>query len=134
MKASDTIRFIRRKAGLTKGDLLLTGLLLAAAGLTALFFLPQAAPKKFAVVTADGREVCRLPLDQDGSFRIGSGNTLTIRGGTAYMSEADCPDRICVTTGGISRTGQTIVCAPHRIVVTITGGGGDESPTDLFVP
>ena len=37
------------------------------------------------------------------------------------MTEADCPDKICVNTGKISKIGETIVCLPHRVVVEIQG-------------
>ena len=41
------------------------------------------------------------------------------------MTHADCPDQICVKTGSISRSGQSIVCAPNRVVVTVTGEDKD---------
>ena len=34
----------------------------------------------------------------------------------------DCPDKLCVKTGKISRSGQSIVCVPARISVRLTGG------------
>ncbi len=46
-------------------------------------------------------------------------NTLVIKDGTAYISEANCPDKICVAHRAISKTGETIVCLPHRLVVEI---------------
>ena len=46
-------------------------------------------------------------------------NTLVIKDGKAYISEANCPDKICVAHRAISKTGETIVCLPHRLVVEI---------------
>ena len=46
-------------------------------------------------------------------------NTLVIKDGKAYISEANCPDKICVAHREISKTGETIVCLPHRLVVEI---------------
>lgn len=46
-------------------------------------------------------------------------NTLVIEGGYAYIKDADCPDRLCVHTGRISKTGESIVCLPHRVSVTV---------------
>jgi len=37
------------------------------------------------------------------------------------MSEAVCPLGICWATGWIGRTGQSIVCLPNRIVITLRG-------------
>ena len=47
-------------------------------------------------------------------------NTLVIKDGMAYISHANCPDKICVAHRPISKTGETIVCLPHRLVVEIT--------------
>ena len=49
-------------------------------------------------------------------------NQVIITGGAAYMSEADCPDKICVKQGKISRLGQSIVCLPNRVVVSVSAG------------
>ncbi len=46
-------------------------------------------------------------------------NVLIISGGKAYMSEASCPDLICVAHNPISMVGESIVCLPNRVVVTI---------------
>ena len=47
-------------------------------------------------------------------------NTLVIKNGKAYIEEADCPDKICANHRKISKTGETIVCLPHKLVVEIT--------------
>ena len=46
-------------------------------------------------------------------------NTLVIKDGEASMTEADCPDGICVAHRPIKNTGESIVCLPHKIVVEI---------------
>ena len=76
----------------------------------------------YVVVSIDGGEVCRYSLSEDGEFTLNGGtNTLVISGGKAYISEADCPDGLCVSQGKISRTGQTVVCLPHRVMLRIVG-------------
>jgi hypothetical protein len=42
------------------------------------------------------------------------------------MAEADCPDGLCVKQHKIDKTGQTIVCLPHRVVIEIEGGQTNE--------
>ena len=37
------------------------------------------------------------------------------------MEEADCPDRLCVRQGAVSRVGESIICLPHELVVTVEG-------------
>lgn len=78
----------------------------------------------FAVVSIDGEEAGRYALSEDLSVTFGDGeyNTLQISGGTAAIVEANCGDHTCVRTGRISREGETIVCLPHKLTVTVVGG------------
>lgn len=46
-------------------------------------------------------------------------NKIVIENGQVSMEEADCPDRYCVAHHAISKTGETIVCLPHKLVVEI---------------
>lgn len=41
---------------------------------------------------------------------------------TVRFSTSDCPDKICVQTGPISKTGQVAACVPARVLIRITGG------------
>ena len=53
-------------------------------------------------------------------------NMLRISEGKVWLSEADCPDKICVNMGKIQYPGQSIICLPHKVVVEIREGGPDE--------
>ena len=77
------------------------------------------------IVQIDGKPVMELPLDTDTELVLGEGahtNTLVIRGGTAQVVEASCPDQICVGQGAVQYAGESIVCLPHKLVVTVQGG------------
>lgn len=52
-------------------------------------------------------------------------NTLVLRDGTALVTDADCPDGICAGHRPIHRAGESIVCLPHKVVVTVTAADGD---------
>lgn len=77
-------------------------------------------------VTVDGQlygtytlsESREIPIEMDG----GISNVIVIEDGAAYMKDADCPDKLCMRQGAISRDGQTIVCLPHKLVVEVIGG------------
>ena len=76
-----------------------------------------------AVVRVDGVETERHLLSVDGVFPLNGGsNILVIEGGQAWLSEANCPDLICVRQGKIHYTGQVITCLPNRLTVTVEGG------------
>lgn len=48
--------------------------------------------------------------------------SLTLREGAVWVTHADCPDAVCVRTGRISKKGESIVCAPLGVCVTVEGG------------
>ena len=118
-----------------KNDLILIGVLLVVA-LVAYFCISffQGANTKngVAVVTIDDVEYGRFPLVVDTEERIelpdGSYNLLVIQDGKADVTEASCPDGICVNHRAISKQGQSIVCLPNKVVVEIENG--EESDLD----
>ena len=104
-----------------KQDLLLIGVLFAAALLLlGILYVTQDAGDQ-AVVTVDGEEYGRYPLSEDAKIPIGNTNTLEIKDGEAKMAEADCPDKLCMKMPAIHKNGETIICLPNKIVVTIEG-------------
>lgn len=111
--------------------LLLCGICLSALVLYALTLFFQS-DGVYLAVFRDGEEVARYALDTDVSFRLDSGdggyNLVRIENGTVDMTEASCPDRICVRHRPIAKAGQTIICLPNRIILKIVGG---EQAVDL---
>lgn len=82
-----------------------------------------------AEITVGGEAVKTLSLEEDGLWRVdGRGHTYTleVKGGQIRVLVADCPDQVCVRTGFISRPGQSIVCVPGQLVITLTGSAGGE--------
>lgn len=65
------------------------------------------------------REPYTLTLEGPGGFS----NTILVEKGRICVSEAGCPDQICVHQGYISDGTTPIVCLPNRLIIEITGGG-----------
>ena len=91
-----------------------------------------------AVVTADGEELDRFaPADLAAGPRTYTHNgytlTVTAEDGGLRVSEADCPTQDCVHTGAISRSGQSIVCLPARIIILLPGGQADPGGVDVVI-
>lgn len=100
-------------------------LLLLAGGLALALRLGREAGG-LAVVRVDGQVTERHSLAVDGVFPLNGGsNVLVIENGEAWLSEANCPDQLCVKMGKIRYTGQTITCLPNRLTVTVEGGESD---------
>ncbi len=79
-----------------------------------------------AEVTVGGEIVAEYPLNLDGVYTLNGGtNVLTIKDGIAYMTYSNCPDHTCENTGKVRYVGETIVCLPNRLSITIKGESDD---------
>ena len=74
-------------------------------------------------IEVDGQLMGEYPLDQDIVISVpddkNATNIISIEASSARMIEADCPDKLCIHQGSINKQGQTIVCLPNKVVVTV---------------
>lgn len=123
---------------LRRNDVLLIACLLlaAAVGLVYLFFFRRTGDT--VQVTVDGALYKTYSLSQNVTDDIYTGengefhNRLVIQDGKAYMQAATCPDGICVAHRPIFRDGESIVCLPQRVVITVVADNGTDDP-DIIV-
>lgn len=91
---------------------------------------------QIAVVRVSGNETASYVLTEDRTVTIegknGGTNVLVIEDGKAHLSEASCPDKLCVHQGTVSKSGQTIVCLPNEVVVEIRELEKEELPYDAI--
>lgn len=105
-----------------KRDFLVIGGLLLLALVLALVVRLSKKTGAYVIVRVDGREAGRYSLAETGTYSLNGGtNTLRIEDGKAWLTDADCPDRLCVRMGTIDETGETITCLPNRLTVTVCG-------------
>lgn len=83
-----------------------------------------------ARITRDGRLLREIDLSQVGepfSFVVegegGRTNTVLVEPGRIRISQASCPDQICVNQGFIDDGTAPIVCLPNKLIVEIVGEG-----------
>ena len=87
-----------------------------------------------AVITVDGEEVERIALEALSApvEKVVEANGcclhLALDAEGAVMVASDCPTQDCVRTGTIRRSGQSIVCLPARVIVTLEGGIQNDGP------
>ena len=109
---------------LQKRDILLIGGLLLAA-LPAWLFFAVFGKKAgaYVTVTVDGEIYGTYPLAVEQTIDIKKDavttNVLVIADGRADMKEADCPDQLCVHQRAISRSKESIICLPNKIIVEV---------------
>ncbi|MCT4563959.1 MAG: NusG domain II-containing protein [Maledivibacter sp.] len=83
--------------------------------------------EKYVHIYVDGELIKTIPLDaaSDGEeFTVKTElgiNIIKIENGMVGIVDADCPDKICVKDGPISKPGEILVCLPHKVVVEIKG-------------
>lgn len=98
--------------------------LLCAVALGASLALSPGAAGKIVLVEVNGMTVGRLDLQHDESLVVhGTAGIVTVevRNGKVGITEADCPNGVCVRSGWKDRAGDIIVCVPNKTVVRITG-------------
>lgn len=126
----------QKKAGKfhLRNDIILIGalLLLCAVGILYLFVFRSSG--NMVKVTVDGELYGVYSLSEQITEEIHTGengesiNRLIILDGKAYMEYATCPDGICVAHHPIFRVGESIVCLPNRVVITVFTDGDANEP------
>lgn len=115
----------------TRFWLVILGVLLLAAAAGGIALHAHRQTGVLVEVSQGGEVVDTLPLDRDLTRRYetaaGGYNLVEIRGGVVSVTEASCPDQICVRHGPTDRTADPIVCLPNKLVVRVLppeGGSG----------
>ena len=112
------------KSFFTKADLILMAAIVII-GLGISIFLAAGSHQGNKVeITKDGKLWGTYSLDGEHKITIRDGkelNVVKISGGKVTMESANCKNQVCVHHSPVSRTGESIVCLPHKIVVSIKG-------------
>lgn len=108
-----------------KGDIAVVAVILAVAAFAALIpcFMNKNRESSQVVILINGEETDRYPLSEDKIITVsdhdGGYNLILISGGSVKVTDADCPDKLCVKQREISRSGESIICLPHKLVIMI---------------
>lgn len=83
-------------------------------------------------VEVNGELFGTYDLDQDRTIEVKSEfgtNIVEIREGRAYVTDADCPDKLCVHDSKSGELLKEIICLPNRMVLRISE---DKEAYDAF--
>ena len=75
---------------------------------------------KEVIVTVEGKKVYKTSIKKDQIYQIpekNGTNVMQIKDGKVTMKKADCKDQICADHKAIEKSGETIVCLPHKVVI-----------------
>lgn len=78
------------------------------------------------MLTGETVERCALSTYEGGTYES-RGYTLTVEvaDGAVYVASSDCPNQDCVQLRRDLARGQSIVCLPARVAVTLEGAASD---------
>ena len=110
-----------------KADIVLFCALILAAVLSAAAFMMRLSDEAAGevVITLDGSPYGTYPLSENREIEISGDhfhNTVLIENGSVIMKYSDCRNQVCVEHAPISRSGESIICLPHKLVISIRGG------------
>lgn len=106
-----------------KDIILLLGILLVSFMLWTIPILLRTDAPALVKVFQDGREIGTYSILEEQTVSIPYNeenyNLLLISNGQVSVSDADCPDGLCVRQRAIMRNGESIICLPHKLVIQI---------------
>lgn len=76
------------------------------------------------IIRAKGQLYGTYQLSEDNTITVAQGskeNIISIDHGQVVMHSASCKNQVCVEHAPISMTGESIICLPNQVVVTIEG-------------
>ena len=105
-------------------DIILIAVILAVAVVLLIVTGSHGTEGSYVSVMLQNDEIARYSLSNDGIYAINGGtNTIEIKDGKVRMIEAHCPNHLCVHQGWIGLEGQSIVCLPNKVTVSVCGTG-----------
>ncbi len=110
---------------------LAAGIVIAAAVILLLQIFGSVQNGLTVTVSVDGSLYGTYSLSEDRQVEINDTNRIVIENGSVVMEWADCPDQLCVNHRSISRDGESIICLPNRVVVSIEGTDGKNEENSL---
>lgn len=119
-----------------KGDYIIVALILLLS--TGIFLVSKnsvvEAAEKEVVVSVDGKVEGRYTLsDKEKLYTIDNKygkNTFAITSDGVHMVESDCKDQICIHMGHITRAGESIICLPNRLIISLENVNADNEDKD----
>lgn len=107
-----------------KADIVLFAVLMIIGIIISVFAFTSGKTGTKVVVTVDGQIYGTYSLAEDRVITIKQSNhtnKITIKNQSVQMTYSDCKNQVCVNDGKVTKTNQSIVCLPNKVMVEIKG-------------
>lgn len=101
-----------------KGDFIVISAVVAAFALSLVMLVSFSKRGSRVIIKQNNEIIYNENININKNVDTGT-NTVIIKDGTVYVSDATCKNQICVNTGKISKKGESIVCLPNKVIVEI---------------
>ncbi len=122
----DNIRLFKKSDILILAICILTAILL-------LLFGTETDNALTAVITVNREEYTQIDLSsisQEQEFYV-NGVTIVAGNNYIYIKDSECPNKICIKTGKLTKSGQAAACVPQGVAIYIQND--DNSNIDAMV-
>ncbi len=113
-----------------KGDI---ALIIIAVIFLVLWLIPKPVGGR-VIISLNGEVFREISLNENSVIPIETEfgkNTVVIEEGEVFVTHSNCPDRLC-EKDSISKSGESIVCLPNRLSVTVEGKNKEEVDVILW--
>ncbi len=87
------------------------------------------------VIRSDGKIVKELPINKNAFFEVKSREGhlfVEVKNGKVRVVDSTCKEKLCEKEGWIGNTGESIICLPNRISITIISKNGEKVDTVTY--
>lgn len=113
-----------QKTKLKTGDYIIVAVVLLCAALLSFGFAGKSTPRELTL-SIGGETAARYVLPLRAEYPLDTlpyPCTLRIDGYSVSVRDTTCPGHDCEHSGTISQSGESIVCLPNRLILTLVGG------------
>ncbi len=77
-------------------------------------------------IYVSGKKITTIPARGDTVFSVNGAMgkmIIQMKNGKIRVIHSNCPEKICIRTGFIYKTGQSIACVPNKLIIVAEGKG-----------
>lgn len=85
------------------------------------YFLTPSTDGLFYEISLDSGESVKESIYTKKRTLLDCGAVIVCDGKSVYFESSDCPDKVCVATGVLSKSGEWAACLPNRVFLKVVG-------------